>query len=367
MRNLPADPEIIDTMADRFAAIFADTTSQALIRNLDAEIGVMECKNWRFPFTLASSGHSKNCYFCSATTTYIDYALDEARSLRGARTASSMAIRACAPLVRATGLDCQVQINNWLLSTNPMPRLSASTACALRDQVLERFGNRAIVIRSLNEINDAETIRGLSQAGFKMLAARRIYIANPTGDKPRRDAKRDATLLRETTLQRVSGDEFGPADFARCEDLYSQLYLEKYTRLNPQYTAHFLRDLHQKRVVTLSGLRGANGDLQAFTGVFENHGVLVQPFVGYDLQRPQSDGLYRMLMAIGREQAYARGLILNMSAGAAAFKRNRGARPAIEYNAVYVGHLPRRNRVATTILQAALNRIGIPLIKRYEL
>ncbi|TGT12988.1 GNAT family N-acetyltransferase, partial [Mesorhizobium sp. M3A.F.Ca.ET.174.01.1.1] len=40
---------------------------------------------------------------------------------------------------------------------------------------------------------------------------------------------------------------------------------------------------------------------------------------------------------------------------------------AIEYNAVYAGHLPLRRRVAIRIMETVLARVGIPLLRRFEL
>ena len=72
-------------------------------------------------------------------------------------------------------------------------------------------------------------------------------------------------------------------------------------------------------------------------------------------------------MAIGMREARDRRLLFNMSAGAAGFKRNRGALPAIEYAAVYNSHLPWKSRVAAAIVRAVLTGIGVPTMRKYEL
>ena len=62
------------------------------------------------------------------------------------------------------------------------------------------------------------------------------------------------------------------------------------------------------------------------------------------------------------QMALERGLRLNGSAGAADFKRHRGARPIVEYSAIYARHLAWPRRAALGGLEQVLNRIAVPLM-----
>jgi len=72
-------------------------------------------------------------------------------------------------------------------------------------------------------------------------------------------------------------------------------------------------------------------------------------------------------MATVYRQAALRGLRINLSAGAAGFKRLRGGIGTMEYSAVYVAHLRGRRRHSVRLLGSIASRIGEPLLKRYEL
>ena len=100
---------------------------------------------------------------------------------------------------------------------------------------------------------------------------------------------------------------------------------------------------------------------------FEADDTMTAPIVGYETSLPQALGLYRRLMALAARRARAGRLLLNMSAGAAAFKRNRGGVAAIEYSAVFTRHLPLRHRVAAWLVRVLLDTIGLPLLRRFEL
>ena len=351
----------------RFVQLFERHGSPAMIADLETQISQMDVAGHCFPVTQNEGG--RNCYLVSPTRAYIDYALDETRNFSGnpaVQTCTRMLIKSCSWLVRASGLDQQVQVNNWLFSTNPMPDLDLRQARELRDRMVAQHPDHAVVIRSLNEMADTATLEALRDAGFVLLAARQIYIV-PEALPLSSSMKSDRAKIRKTHFAFVENGSFGGADYARCAALYDMLYLQKYTPLNPHYTARYIAEMHQNNVLQLAGFRDDAGVLVAVTGLFENGRTLTQPIVGYDTARPQSEALYRMVMAVAQDHAFERGLFFNMSAGAAEFKRHRGAVPAIEYSAVFVGHLPLHQRLAVKVMASILKRIGIPLLQRFKL
>jgi hypothetical protein len=357
-----------DAMARAFADMFAAEGSTALIANTKTRVEVLEAGGLTLPMTVNDTRENGNCYIVSPTTAYVDYALEETQNFAGARVVKLGAgalIRMVAPLVRASRLDRQVQVNNWLFSTNPLPLLTDQSALAIRDKALKLYPHHAVVIRSLNPVSDGDSLAALKAAGFRLWPSRQVYLSVERAEG--RFAAQDRQLVRKTPLHFADNHSFQGADFERAAGLYRALYLEKYTPLNPAYSALFLRKAHADGLLTLQGYRNDQGELLAFGALFAHGAVLTQPLVGYDTARPMSDGLYRLIMAQAMEFAADTGLTFNLSAGAADFKRKRGAVPVIEYTAIYNRHLPRSARLAARMVETLLARIAVPLIERFEL
>lgn len=356
---------------DDFVACFNQHPVEGLIRNLTTRVARLDVAGHAVPITVNEGNTAGNCYICDPVTGYIDYAKEETRNFAAnpllRKTAIAM-IQASGVIVRASGLDRAVHVNNWLFSTNPAPAITQQAAAALRDHLAARFPNHAIILRSLNTYADADALRALVDEGFHLLPSRQIYLFD--GRVPQRlskDMKNDRALLRKSQLVEIDNGAFSQADYARSIRLYDQLYLEKYTPLNPQYTARYIAEMHRAGILQLQGLRDNQGTLVAVGGRFQYGHTLTQPLLGYDTTRPRAEGLYRLITAMAQPDAMENRLLFNMSAGAAGFKRNRCAVPAIEYSAVYTRHLAQSRRAAVRTLAAVLSGVGVPLMKRYKL
>jgi hypothetical protein len=100
-----------------FVDLFNGYDSRDLIRNLVVKMEQITIGELSFPLSINNSDQLKNCYICSPSTAYIDYAVEETRNFNQHRFIQKLItgiVHICAPLVRASSLDHQVQLNNWL-------------------------------------------------------------------------------------------------------------------------------------------------------------------------------------------------------------------------------------------------------------
>lgn len=320
----------------------------------------------------ATVNHSEagNTWVCSPHTTYVRYAVEELRRF-GHPWISRPLQALCGALGRYlwhARIDDAVAVNNWLLSTNLYPALDARTLHGWLTEATDRWPAHAIWFRSLNGRYTADWLEAVSAAGCELIPSRQVYLYDRIERARRpRDLGRDFALLDGTALRLSMAADWNPGDFDRAAALYTQLYLEKYSRLNPDYTAGFLRAWHSAGLLRLCGFRDDTHELQAVLGTFELDGTITAPIVGYNTALPQDLGLYRLLMASVYERAATTGARINLSAGAADFKRSRGGIAAMEYSAVFARHLPASRRRALKLLGTLTRRIGEPIMKRFEL
>jgi hypothetical protein len=362
----PPCPQTFQAQAGAYLSLDAQSTG---IRNLRTTVVSLGGGDSLIPATVNTS-EPDNIWVCSPHTTYVRYAREELR--RFGHPWISWPLQAlCGALGRylwRARIDDAVALNNWLLSTNLYPALEPRTLRGWLTEAKERWPAHAIWFLSLNNRYTADWLKAVTDAGCELIPSRQVYLYDRIARARRpRDLGRDFALLDGTALRPSVAAEWTSADFERAAGLYGQLYLEKYSRLNPEYTSGFLRAWHSAGLLRLSGFRDHSQELQAVLGTFELGNTITAPIVGYNTALPQELGLYRLLMASVYERAATTGARINLSAGAADFKRSRGGVAAMEYSAVYTRHLPAFRRRALKVLGALTRRIGEPIMRRFEL
>lgn len=352
--------------AASFAAIHKERPTEPFARNIHCAVDLDNTSS--FPLTITNESLAGNAWVCSPCSAYGAYAAEEAKRFGHALLTWPLVAlcNGATAYLRHADLDRAVTINNWLLSTNLYPSANHFNLTALRDNTIARWPNHAIWFRSLNWRQHFDWLQALTALGFQLVASRQVYIVDDVEAATKAiNFVRDQKLLRETKLH--AAHDLSDSDYERIATLYALLYTNKYSTLNPQYSAHFLRSWHQTGLLKLHALRDDQGELQAVVGTFSLGSILTAPIVGYNTAWPKDLGLYRMLMTLAAEQALREGKQINFSAGAAEFKRLRGATAETEYSAVYSAHLPSNRRRALSLLHSLTERIGLPIMRRFKL
>lgn len=355
--------------AQAFARIHAAADTSAFAKNIHASVSVLDADR-AYPLTSMDHYIEGEAWVCSPCSAYGDYAIEELQRF-GASAATRPLTWLCGGLnrwLRQAQLDRAVTVNNWLLSTNLYYDDGAPRVDALRDAAIAAAPTHSVWLRSLNARYNRAWLEAAQRAGFELIPSRQVYLI----DEPRAAVRSHANLERDlrlrdrTSFERCRG-EFTTADYEDMAKLYAQLYLDKYSHLNPHYTAAFLQAWHRERLLEIEAFRDERGRMCAVVGTFALENTVTAPIVGYDTALPQQLGLYRMLMASVVAGAIEQRRRINFSAGAADFKRLRGATAEIEYSAVYSGHLPKWRRRPIAVVRTIAERVGVPFMKKYRL
>jgi hypothetical protein len=356
--------------ANAYLRIHRQRPTQSFIANVQTHVDAIEAGGVVFPVTI-NEAEPDNAWVCSPFTTYVSYAAEEINRLGHPLIVTPLKclVGGVSGWLRRASIDRVVAINNWMISTNTYPDLAGIELDQVLTEAVRRWPTHAVWFRSLNSVHHADWLRELSDRGFILVPSRQVYLFDNVDDltRSRTDLKRDLALLRQSDRNNRITRDFDVADFQRIAELYVDLYMRKYSALNPLYQWTLIKAWAQSGLLELIGIRDKYGVLQGAVGIIRFGNLLTSPIVGYNTSLPVKLGLYRMLSALVMRQAVTDACLVNLSAGVAHFKRQRGGQPAIEYSAVLAKHLPRRTQRALRVLSAATRYIGVPIMKRYKL
>jgi len=345
---------------------FAAHGSTALIANLRTRVLGLATGDRVLPVTVNDAEYG-DAYVCLPHSAYALYAKAELGIVDAGPWAPALGVLADAAgaVMRAGRINRIVHVGNWMLSTNLHGGWRGEEIPAIREAVTVAFPDHLIAVRSLNPWSDPALCEAFRADGWRLLPARQVWVTDDLDRDwaPRRDTRRDLALFDRTSYRFDPLETLQPGDSERIALLYDLLYRGRYSSLNPAFTPAFVEMSHRSGFLQYAGLRGRDGVLDAVVGSLVRDGVLTTPVVGHDTARPQDCGLYRLASVLFARMAAERGARLNGSAGAADFKRNRGARAQVEYTAVWSRHLPAPRRALIAGLQGVLDKVAVPLMR----
>lgn len=354
-----------------FSQAFFENKSDQLIRNVDTEVRILEiAKGMYFPVTINNTEWDSS-FVCSPYTAYALYSKDELRQKIKSKWFQyplQMLIQGLSFGLKYGQINKNIHINNFLLSTNPYPNWSGLEVADITKFIISEFPDHAIIFRSLNRFQHQHLLELFKKNNYLLIGSRQVYIFDLTKEAwlKHRNNKHDLKLISRSKLIFLSHEEMEPYLEAALQ-LYQQLYLEKYSRYNPQFTLAYFKTCYNNRIILFQGYKNSDNVLRAFSGLFIIEHTITSPLVGYDTSAPQKDGLYIHAAQLALLHKFKSNLLLNLSSGASQFKRMRGGKPSIEYSVVYSSHLRLKRRVVLNVLQFISNKIGIPIMEKYEL
>ncbi len=354
-------------LAGRYAAAMARDGVDRFIANATSHMQLLLRGAIQLPVTVDDGGYGRS-YVSSPHSAYVLYAgeeIDLVGMTRG-RSVAKAALAVLDRMLRAAQVNRAVHLDNWLLSTNLHGMWRGEGLSEMRRMLAASFPEHFLILRTLDHWSSPHLLQAARADGWILVPARQIWVVDDLRRdwRPRNAYGNDRRVLARSGLRVQEVARLAPGDCARVAELYRMLYVDRYSTLNPQFTAEFIALTLETGMMRYRLARDDTGRIMCVAGMLEREGIMTPSVVGYDTTRPQSEALYRIAAFLFCEWAMDRGLALHGSAGAAHFKRLRGARGVIEYLAVHAGHLSSQRRLAITLLAGALERYVTPMMKR---
>lgn len=360
-------PGLAGPDAALFVARLQEQGTQAMVANVAGEVLLEQAGDHAVP-VIVTSGETGGSYVAAPHSAYALYPRAELDlvDLGWMRGPATLAIAATDRLLRSLDINRAVQIDNWLLSTCLHGDWKGEGLADLRQRLVARLPGHYLLIRSVDDWSCPELTAALRADGWLLLPCRQIWVTDDLQRDwaVRKSVKNDGRKLAQSGLVVEDVVRLTDADAARVAELYAMLYIAKYSALNPQYSPHWMQLAVECGLFHLRIVRGFDGQILAAVGIVARGGIATNPMMGYDTQRPQSDGLYRIASWLVGDFALRHGLRLHGSAGAGHFKQQRGARSEIDFMAIHAAHLPFWRRWPLKGIAAALEALAVPQLKR---
>lgn len=350
-----------------YMAEFAQAGPAAFISNVGSRPMAVRYSDHCLPVTV-EDGTRGASYVTSPHSNYVLYARDEIDiiGIRAGRTLAQGVLSVLDAHLRVMRINHCVHLDNWLLSTSLHGDWKGEGLAEMRGVLADRFPDHFQLIRSIDPFSCPQLLETARADGWTLMPARQIWVTDDLRRdwKKRNNTQNDRRALKKSGLIVEEPSALSKDDCERIATLYSDLYLGRYSAINPIFTARFIEFACDTELLQFRVARNADRQIMAVCGLRVAGQIATVPLLGYDLSRPQSEGLYRIASYLASDYAMERNLRFNGSAGAGKFKAMRGARGQIEYMAVHAAHLSPQRRAGLAVLAASLNGVMKPMLEK---
>jgi hypothetical protein len=344
--------------------------TQKYIQNLNVDFIILTIDDLALPITINNS--RDNSYIANIYN-YLAYARDEIKNEINnplVRWILNVLVTVCGIFFRLGKLEKVVCVNNWLVSTNVVPNMSTEQIYEITEFFKKRYPSHALVWRSINDYHHTQLQQDFKNLEYSKVTSRLIYLVDPHKYNTFRKSQKkhlasDRKALNTLPYEKV--DRFdSQININRVKDLYNQLYIQKYSKNNPQYSLDYF-ELARKNQFFKANFLIKDGEVQAFGLSYHLNNIISNPLIGYDTSKPKSDKLYRMLTYKLFETAKTGGYFSHRSSGVGNFKKHRGAKEYLEYFMIYYSHLSLKQKIGWRFFELVINKIATPFIQTLDL
>ncbi len=349
-----------------FEFTFFKENVSSFITNIDTETILLANHQFVILATVNQEEYS-NTYVCSPYGTYIKQAQVHKNNINNKKLKIlvSLLSRPTGAFFKIGKINKTIVVNNSLATGSFHPIFLEKYIPEINYQLTKIYPFHAIMLPRINKTCNNELLINLIKNNYLLLPTGVVHLYDCKTDLMKNEnLKSDLTLLKKSDYNVVLHDELTPLDVFRIHKLYELLFFKKHQTICPRYTVEYFIKCHKNRWYEFTALRNKEGVIDAFISSCKHQDLMVGGPSGYDIHKPKQLGFMRMLLALNLKKSYEEGCVYNAGASNDQFKRWRGSRPEIEYNAVYCEHLPCWRRIPWKLLSVMTNRILKPIFEK---
>lgn len=244
--------------AQQFLTALVQNGISYYIENIKSEMQILKVREHLLPITI-NQGEYDNSYVCSPYGHYVSYPLecldivDHPLLRKGIRGL----LKGLGIMLRWGKINQVIIVNNWLFSTNLYPPLQEEDFLAIIQALTHHFPHHAIVFRSIDSYLNPPYCELLKKNQCHLIASRQIYFTDAKKDSifETRIFKSDLRLLKKSEYELTAMTTLSEEEQKRVLDLYNNLYIDKYSTLNPKFNHRFIQLALQNQIFHMRVLK----------------------------------------------------------------------------------------------------------------
>lgn len=339
------------------------------IDNIQAVINILAIDDQLLPLTIVDTFSEQQAYTCSVYGHYIGQGLKSLSLIENPlfRRLARHGLKGLGKLMRWGQIHKTVYINHWPFSTDlHSQKLTEEQVQQIVDFLQQRFPHHALVWRSIDRQTNPLLFQNMQKSRCHLIASRQIFLTdtNQTELFETRIIKSDMRLWQKFAHHLVEPQELDSSEIEQICHIYHTWIIEHHSALNPQFNAHFIKLLLEKKLLHFK-LYVENGQIEGFIGYIHKGDLFHCPFIGFNKNHHDHQRIYRLLSTLLLQEAAKEKRLFHQSAGASFYKKVRRAQAEQEYFAIFTRHLSWRKRISWHTLKLVMNKIAMPLMRKY--
>lgn len=313
--------------------------TKKFIKNIEVEMKFIEIDNILIPLSFWNL--KENCYTTSILWS-IKYALEELEKDKNTikRIIYKFFLKSLYNILKIWKIEENIFVFNLFLSTILYPQISEKTIKNINNFLQKNFPNKAIIYRWINSDITKNLKEILEKEKFYKIASRQIFYFLPKNKEnifKNKSYKEDKRVFEKMWFA-IKWDNFSEEEIWKIKECYDELYLEKYSFYNPQFTQDFYKNILKNPFFSINCL--IDKDVEAVFGYYTIDKQSTTPIFWYKEKNNFSKKLYRQITYLTIKEVLEKWNILNHSSWVWKFKLNRWTKFDIEYIFVYYQNLP---------------------------